>query len=169
MTGSFNNWSSDANPLRSEGKGFWYADVRAAKIGDEYRYLLQTDAQMLSRIDPYAREVTNSIGNGVIHDPHFDWEGDAYQLPPPNELVIYELHVGTFNDKPGGKPGTLDNASKKLSHLKRLGVNAIEVMPVAEFAGDFSWGYNPAFPCCSRGKNFSKADGSRIPCRSIGT
>src|SRR5690606_1512104 len=51
---------------------------------------------------------------------------------------------GTFNDSPGGNPGTWQSARSKLSHLQNLGVNMVKVMPVAEFAGDFSWGYNPA-------------------------
>ena len=144
VTGTFNQWSPDAHPLTLEGEGVWFADVPTAKINDEYRFLLYRGEQRLSRIDPYAREVTNSVGNSVVHDPRFDWEGDNFHLPPWNELVIYEMHIGTFHDDPGGKPGTFAAAIEKLSHLKRLGVNAIEVMPIAEFAGDFSWGYNPA-------------------------
>nr|WP_256386192.1 alpha-amylase family glycosyl hydrolase [Singulisphaera sp. GP187] len=65
-------------------------------------------------------------------------------MPGWNQLVIYELPIGTFNDKPGGAPGTFADAEKKLEHLQSIGVNAIEIMPASEFAGDFSWGYNPA-------------------------
>ena len=144
VIGNFNDWSTEANPMESEVGGYWYADVPNAEVGNEYRYLIVNGEQQLSRVDPYARQVTNSIGNGVIHDPDFDWDGDAYTLPPWNELVIYELHIGTFNDEPGGKPGTFQDAIARLPHLKRLGVNAVQVMPIAEFAGDFSWGYNPA-------------------------
>lgn len=70
----------------------------------------------------------------------------SYTTPNWNEMVVYELHVGTFNDTAGGAPGTFDTAIQRLDQLKDLGVNAIEVMPIAEFAGDFSWGYNPADP-----------------------
>lgn len=66
-------------------------------------------------------------------------------MPAWNELVIYELHIGTFNAK-DGHVGTFDTAIERLPHLKALGVNAVEVMPIAEFAGDYSWGYNPAHP-----------------------
>lgn len=144
VIGEFNDWSPDAHPMTSEGNGNWYADVSGARVGQEYRYQIINGEQTLSRVDPHARQVTNSIGNGVIHDPHYDWEGDSFQLPSWNELVIYELHIGTFNDLPGGKPGTFHDAIKKLGHLKELGVNVVQVMPTAEFAGDFSWGYNPA-------------------------
>ena len=65
----------------------------------EYRYLLTTPTGEFKRIDPYAREVTSSVGNAIVHDPHFDWQGDDFHLAPWNELVIYELHVGTFNDE----------------------------------------------------------------------
>ena len=59
--------------------------------------------------------------------------------------MIYELHIGTFNDDPSERPGTFDRAIEKLDYLAyELGINAIEVMPSAEFPGDRSWGYNPA-------------------------
>lgn len=144
VSGSFNNWD-ESTPLVQGDNGTWYADVPSAKIGDEYRYLIFNGDQKLSKIDPYARQVTNSVGNSVVHDPHYDWSGDNYQLPPWNELVIYELHIGTFNDdKHTDTPGTFARAIERFDHLKRLGVNVIQVMPTAEFAGDYSWGYNPA-------------------------
>src|SRR5678815_2974585 len=62
-----------------------------------------------------------------------------------NELVIYELHVGTFNDRENNNlPGKFASVSSRLRHLKKLGVNAIQIMPIAQFAGKWSWGYNPA-------------------------
>jgi 1,4-alpha-glucan branching enzyme len=70
----------------------------------------------------------------------------SYTTPNWNEMVVYELHIGTFNDAAGGIPGTFDTAIQRLDQLQALGVNAVEVMPLAEFAGDFSWGYNPAAP-----------------------
>jgi 1,4-alpha-glucan branching enzyme len=151
VTGTFNGWSETATPLAKEENGYWSTDVSKAKVGDEYRYLIHTPPDWnlppLSRIDPYARCVTNSIGNGVIYDPHaFDWGDDAFHMATGNELVIYEMHVGTFYVKEEGHPGTLDSAVEKLPYLQRLGINAVELMPVAEFAGGFSWGYNPAHP-----------------------
>jgi 1,4-alpha-glucan branching enzyme len=144
IIGSFNNWSGDAHPMQAEENGNWYADVPNARVGDQYKFLLDTEAGELKRIDPYAREMTNSVGNAVVHDPHFDWAGDDFDLAPWNELVIYELHVGTFNDAENAKPVELASVAARLEHLKKLGVNAIQVMPVAEFATDRSWGYNPS-------------------------
>jgi 1,4-alpha-glucan branching enzyme len=145
VIGSFNGWDGSKHPLQAEENGYWSTDVAAAHVGDEYRYQLTTPTGVFKRIDPYAREVTNSIGNAIVHDPHFNWQGDDFQLAPWNELVIYELHVGTFNDeKDDTAPGEFKGVSARLGHLKRLGVNAIQPMPVAEVAGDRSWGYNPA-------------------------
>jgi len=151
VTGTFNDWNNTSALLSKDENGYWSIDVPNAKAGDEYRYVIHTPADWnlppISRIDPYAREVTSSIGNGVVYDPKvFDWGDDAFQMATGNELVIYEMHIGTFHAKEPGHPGTFDIAAEKLSYLKALGINAIEVMPIAEFAGDFSWGYNPAHP-----------------------
>jgi 1,4-alpha-glucan branching enzyme len=144
VTGTFNEWDKQAHPLAHEGSGYWSADVTGAGPGDEYRYLIANGPLELSRIDPYARDVTSSVGNAVIHDPHFDWGPSDYRTPPWNEWVIYEMHIGTFNDQPGGAPGNLDKAIEKLDYLRALGINVVQLMPPMEFAGGFSWGYNPA-------------------------
>lgn len=145
VIGSFNAWDGDTHPLRAEENGCWYADVAEAQIGDQYRYRLTTVKGAFDRIDPYAREVTSSVGNAIVHNPRFDWEGDDFHLAPWNELVIYELHVGTFNDEDAdNQPGKFSSVSARLGHLKKLGVNAIQIMPIAQFAGERSWGYNPA-------------------------
>jgi 1,4-alpha-glucan branching enzyme len=146
VVGTFNDWDRHRHVMEREDNGCWYAEVPEARPGQEYRYLLTTPAGELSRIDPYARGVTDSAGNGVIHDPGFDWEGDDFQMSPGNELVIYELHVGTFYDPnpTDDRPGTFQTASEQLEHLQELGINAIEIMPVTEFPGGRSWGYDPA-------------------------
>ena len=145
VIGSFNGWNGDNHPMQAEENGHWYTDVTEARIGDQYRYLLTTAKGAFKRIDPYAREVTSSVGNAIVHDPSFDWEGDDFRLARRNELVIYELHVGTFNDEEDDNlPGKFASVSARLGHLKKLGVNAIQIMPIAQFAGKWSWGYNPA-------------------------
>lgn len=145
VIGSFNDWDGGKHPMQAEGNGCWYADVAEAHVGDQYRYLLTTANGEFTRIDPYAREVTSSVGNAIVHDPGFDWAGDDFRLVPWNELVIYELHVGTFNDEEGDdQPGKFSSVSARLGHLKKLGVNAIQIMPIAQFAGERSWGYNPS-------------------------
>lgn len=146
VTGTFNDWSAAAHPLASEGNGYWSADVAPAQVGDEYRYLIHHGDQKLSRIDPYAREVTNSVGNARVPDFSFDWGNDDFTLPSWNELVIYEMHIGTFHRKDEATPGTFYSAIEKLPYLQQLGVNVVEIMPATEFPGALSWGYNPAHP-----------------------
>jgi len=146
VAGSFNSWSANANALASEGNGYWSADVPGAKIGHQYKFVIRNGDQSLWRVNPYAREVVNSVGNAIIHDADFDWTGDDFVTPPWNELVIYEMHVGTFNDVPGGGPGTFDDVIKRFPYLQETGINAIEIMPVLEFPQDNSWGYNPSHP-----------------------
>jgi len=145
VIGTFNAWDGDKHPLEAEDNGYWYTDVAEAGIGDQYKFLLTTANGEFKRIDPYAREVTSSVGNAIVHNPFFNWDGDDFHLAPWNELAIYELHVGTFNDQGDDNlPGKFSSVSARLGHLKKLGVNAIQIMPVGEFAGDRSWGYNPA-------------------------
>jgi 1,4-alpha-glucan branching enzyme len=121
VTGNFNDWNKTATPLARGENGYWSTDVSEAKTGDEYRYLIHGPKGVLSRIDPYARKVTSSIGNGVIYDPKaFDWGNKNFRMATGNELVIYEMHIGTFNAKEKGRPGTFESAIEKLSYLKDL-------------------------------------------------
>ena len=126
--------------MEKEEDGYWYADISSAAIGDEYRYNIVNGGKKMLRLDPYARQVTSSVGNAVIYDPHFDWEDDDFHIPPINEIVIYEMHLGTFHDKEDGKSDKFEEALQKLDHLQRLGVNVLEVMPLAQFAGELSVG-----------------------------
>ena len=146
VTGGFDQWAGNAHPLAFEGNGYWSVDVPSARVGDQYKFVIHNGdvPGELWRIDPYARNVTSSRGNAVVIAGGFDWGDEGFHMPPWNELVVYEMHVGTFNDQPGGPPGNLDTVIQRLPHLFDLGVNAIQIMPSLEFAGGYSWGYNPA-------------------------
>jgi 1,4-alpha-glucan branching enzyme len=61
-----------------------------ASLGDKYKFLLATEQGALHRVDPYARGVTSSVGNAIVHDTDFDWEGDDFRLALWNELLICE-------------------------------------------------------------------------------
>ncbi len=143
VAGSFNSWSATADELVSEGNGHWSRDIEGAFVSDQYKYVFTYGGQQYWRNDARATDVTNSVGDSVIADTGYTWQ-NSFTMPGWNELVIYEMHIGTYNDSPGGSPGTWQSAILKLDHLQNLGINAVKVMPVAEFAGDFSWGYNPA-------------------------
>ncbi|HEY5629047.1 MAG TPA: alpha-amylase family glycosyl hydrolase [Candidatus Limnocylindrales bacterium] len=146
VTGSFCDWDAAGTPLAREDGGSWSADVAAARPGDEYRLLVRAGEER-SRLDPRARQLTSSVGNAVVYDPAaFDWGTAEFNTPAWNDLVIYELHVGTFSAGMHGRPGTLEGVRRRLGYLRELGIGAIQLMPPFEFAGDRSWGYNPAYP-----------------------
>jgi len=148
VMGDFSDWREEEFPLDREGDGYWVRHVEQAKSGDEYKFFIINGDQRLSRNDPYARKMTHSNGNSVVYDPFGDWEDHQFQIAPFNELVIYEMHIGTFNRQGlnEGEVGTFYSAVDRLDYLKELGINAIELMPVMEFSGDNSWGYNPSHP-----------------------
>jgi 1,4-alpha-glucan branching enzyme len=133
--------------LAPEPGGWWSADVDEAAVGDRYHYLLALADGEARRLDPRARHVTNSAGEAIVYDQAaFQWSGDAYATPGWTELVVYEMHVGSFNRPADGRVGTLADAAGRLGHLRDLAINAVELMPLGEFAGDSSWGYNPGLP-----------------------
>ncbi|OUJ73992.1 1,4-alpha-glucan branching protein [Hymenobacter crusticola] len=146
VVGPFNDWNHESHPLDHEADGYWAADFPDLPAGTEYKFWLRNGENEFTRNDPYAREVTHSAGNSIVPDASFDWEDDHFGMPAWNELVIYELHVGTFNRSVEGEPGTFYDVIEKLPYLRDLGINAIEVMPATEFPGSLSWGYNPAHP-----------------------
>ncbi|GIZ10139.1 alpha-amylase family glycosyl hydrolase [Flavobacterium sp. UMI-01] len=146
VTGSFNNWNDSENPLIKEDNGYWATSVKKAKEGDEYKFIIHNGEQILYRNDPYAKEMTNSNGNSLITNLDFEWEDHDFKMKPWNHLVIYELHVGTFNRIHEDQVATFENVIEKIPYLKELGINCVEILPIAEFAGGISWGYNPSHP-----------------------
>jgi 1,4-alpha-glucan branching enzyme len=156
VPGQFNNWSTTATPLGKEltnavWNGVWSADVSAATNGQQYKYYLNYPGGSVWRHDPRSRKVVNagsgSGDNDYIYDPTlFNWTNDTPASLALNGLVIYELHIGTFYNpnSSGSTPATFLDATNRLDYVKSLGVNAVEVMPISEFPGAMSWGYNPA-------------------------
>ncbi len=130
--------------------GCWHADVPGVGPGERYQYSIESAGTILSpKVDPYAREIDEVNGDrqAVVYDEAaFDWGATDRRPPTPSDLVIYEMHVGTFNELPGQQVGTLADAIVKLAYLAHLGINAIELLPPAEFGGAASWGYNPTNP-----------------------
>ncbi len=156
VPGDFNTWATAAAPLGKEltngvWDGIWSADVTSATNGQQYKYYINYSGGSVWHHDPRARlEVNSGSGSGdndIIYDPNlFNWTNDTPMSHGLNDLVIYELHIGTFcNPNSGGTvPGTFLDATNGLNYLASLGVSAVEVMPIAEFPGYMSWGYNPA-------------------------
>jgi 1,4-alpha-glucan branching enzyme len=138
------SFNQSETPMTNEG-GYWSATVEDAKVGQSYKYhICKADDTWVDRNDPYARQLTNSdTGMSVIVDPHIEW-GDVEQPTTPLEKqVIYELHIGTFHRPDASTEGTFASAIEKLDYLQKLGITAIELMPVNSMPTGISWGYNP--------------------------
>ncbi|MFW5680725.1 MAG: alpha-amylase family glycosyl hydrolase, partial [Pseudomonadota bacterium] len=144
VTGDFAGWDEAAHPLAHEGGGYWSTDVAGAAVGQEYRFVIDGPSGRLRRKDPYGRDVDHSNGHSIVTEPICRGEAVDFRMPPWHDLVIYEMHIGTFNDTPGGAPGDLSTAIGRLDHLVELGINAVQIMPCTEFPGAYSWGYNPS-------------------------
>ena len=148
VQGDFNDWKP-GTPLFSEGNGYWSADVPGSMIGQQYNFLITNapSGAVLVHVDPYSRAFKTRGGPSLIAASDTQYAETSYTTPLWNEMVIYELHIGTFVlDKVLPQPGgTFDSAATKLDYLKDLGINAIEIMAAGEFESDTSWGYNPAY------------------------
>ena len=122
-------------PMTPAGDGTFVADLAGPSQGRRYQYRIDGRGPFP---DPASRSQPDGAhGASAIDDPG----AFAWRASPPavarRDLVIYELHTGTFTPE-----GTFDGARAKLPYLRDLGVTAIELMPVAEFAGRRNWGYD---------------------------
>lgn len=147
VIGDFNNWSHDtAFGLKREESGEWFGFIANAQAGQEYKFIIKNGDQTFVRTDPRALQLTVGESNPiVVDDTDFDWEGDNFSLPEKHELVVYEMHIGTFNRSDPVTTGTFADAIQKLDHLQALGVNLIELMPCSESKIDMWWGYTPDY------------------------
>lgn len=133
----------DAAPRRLPmlpGDGGWHRlDTAAATAGTRYRF------EVAGRVvpDPASRFNPDDVhGPSEVVDPAaYDWADGAWRGRLWHEAVVYELHVGTFSPE-----GSYAGVAARLDHLQRLGVTAIELMPVADFAGRWNWGYDGVLP-----------------------
>ena len=124
--------------LTAHDDGVFQAIVAEASVGAEYGYLLGDSDRALP--DPVSRWQPEGVhGASRVVDPStFRWSADEWRGVAMRDLVIYELHVGTFT-----RDGTFSAVIPHLRGLRRaLGVNAIEIMPVAQFSGTRNWGYD---------------------------
>ena len=122
-------------PLSLDGEGYYTAEDPQAKAGMLYQYRL--DGQLLpdpaSRFQPYGVHEPSQI----VDSTGFAWSDQGWKPPTLAELIIYELHVGTFT-----REGSFRSIVDRFDHLLRLGVNTIELMPIADFPGKRNWGYD---------------------------
>ncbi|MGB4959107.1 MAG: alpha-amylase family glycosyl hydrolase, partial [Saprospiraceae bacterium] len=169
VVGDFNGWSphEDYKMFRDTGtvaqKGdYWWIELNNLIPGQEYvfQYLIDGDVQVA---DPYTHKVSDLDDGQINPDVYpnliqyrvqasdrasvlqtqqqtYIWKASTFNKPTPDKLNIYEMHFRDFTEE-----GTYLAAIDRLDYIQGLGVNAIHVMPVSEFEGNTSWGYNPNF------------------------
>ncbi|QRM36051.1 alpha amylase C-terminal domain-containing protein [Microvirga sp. VF16] len=138
---------TDANRLVRSANGYWSGFLAGVKEGDEYRFYVHGRGTSGHKRDPYARELTRRPpypgSNCVVRNPNaFPWHDQGWRAPPYNDLVIYQLHVGTWWGRdPEEEVATFLDVLKGLDYLADLGVNAVQMLPIGEFAAPRSLGY----------------------------
>ena len=126
-------------PLERRGHGVYEAIIPEASAGTDYQYVL---GGAKVRPDPASRHQPEGVhGPSRVVDPSFRWTDARWRGREMADLIIYELHVGTFTHE-----GTFDGVVGHLDELVHLGVTAIELMPVAQFPGGRNWGYDGVLP-----------------------
>ncbi len=127
-------------PLQAQDLGYFEAEVPGVGEGDRYLYVLNSEQE---RPDPASRFQPEGVhGPSAVVDPSaFPWTDQGWRGLARDQLVIYELHVGTFT-----REGTFQALIPLLDYLRVLGVTAIELMPVAQFPGTRNWGYDGVYP-----------------------
>lgn len=164
LIGDFNNWTvSDSYKMKKDGDRFWIKIGNLQK-GKEYicQYLIDNSIRIA---DPYTskvsdpdndRYISNNVYPNLIQYPtgktsdiamvvntapaSYSWKVNTFKVDKPYNMVIYEILIRDFTEE-----GTIKAVEEKISYLKNLGVNAVELMPFNEFEGNNSWGYNPSF------------------------
>lgn len=119
--------------------GYWSVRSPDSLSGTRYAFLLddRERADPASHFQPLGAEGPSE----VVDHSAFVWDDGGWQGIEPGQMVIYEIHAGTFTPE-----GDLEAIIPRLEELKDLGVNAIELMPVAQFPGSRNWGYDGVFP-----------------------
>jgi maltooligosyltrehalose trehalohydrolase len=125
--------------VRMGDRGWWNTATEEAEPGLDYAFLLEDDPKPYP--DPRSQWQPHGVhGASRLYDQRaFAWTDERWQPIPLASALIYEMHIGTFSPE-----GTFDGAIQRLEHLVELGITHVELMPVAEFPGDFGWGYDGA-------------------------
>ena len=171
IVGDFNNWEvskeDNSQMLRDDNAGCWWITIKGLDSTKEYAFqyhLTTVTGEHIRIADAYARKILDPYNDkyisvstypenkayptgaeGIVSvfqtkPTPYNWKVSNFKVADKDDLVIYEMLLRDFTAS-----GDLNGAKAKLSYLKSLGVNAIELMPVQEFDGNDSWGYNPCF------------------------
>lgn len=123
-------------PMEMDSLGYWKATANDLDPGTLYFYNIDGEKD---RPDPASNHQPNGVHDAsqVIDHDSFHWEDDDWHGMRLSEMIMYEIHVGTFTEE-----GNFDAVISQLDYLREIGINAIEIMPVAQFPGDRNWGYD---------------------------
>ncbi len=157
IKGSWNSEFPNGELMKLSSDGFWWYEESLPNGEYYYQFNLEGEKRIA---DPWSKDVFWKDIIGVsesgdynqaktvfsIGESEFNWSDDSFVRPTMNELIIYELHVGDFGPSID-QYGLFDDVVYKIEsgYFENLGINAIELMPVNEFEGEYSWGYNPSF------------------------
>ena len=150
LVGDFNSWDINANQMQFNAKfGVWTCESDRATKGDLYKfYITGADGKSSYKADPYATrsELRPGTASQVWDADGYEWNDNEY-LTEPKKIyetakVIYELHVGSWRCHPDGSFYTYRELAEELpDYLKDMGFTHLELMPIAEYPYDGSWGY----------------------------
>ncbi|MBW4613387.1 MAG: malto-oligosyltrehalose trehalohydrolase [Desmonostoc vinosum HA7617-LM4] len=146
--------------LKHQAEGYWQAKVNDVYPGTMYQYVLNGQD---THADPASQYQPDGVhGASQVVDHQFTWTDQAWDGISLESMIFYELHVGTFTPE-----GTFSAIIPRLSELQELGINAIEIMPIAQFPGDThieaaltyrNWGYDGVYPFAVQNSYGSPAD-----------
>jgi maltooligosyltrehalose trehalohydrolase len=126
--------------MEPEGNGYWNTVLENVDHGFTYAFQLNNST---FRPDPASHWQPDGVHgvSAVVDHSKFTWSDHGWKGIPLEQLIVYEIHTGTFSPE-----GTFDGIISKLFRLKELGVTALEIMPVAQFPGRRNWGYDGVYP-----------------------
>ena len=147
MRGDFGHWNVEFDfksvksniSMEKDEMGYWTAETELDP-GSLYQYLIDDKVRRPDPASNYQPEGVHGPSQLVDHDSYL-WKDDGWTTPPLGDMVIYELHIGTYSDG-----GTFEGAISHLGDLVDLGITAVELMPVAQFPGKWNWGYDGVYP-----------------------
>ncbi|MEG4198353.1 alpha-amylase family glycosyl hydrolase [Microcoleus sp. Pol12A5] len=153
LLGSFSQWAEI--PLEKDDKGYFRTNIKLQDGIYQYKFRVQSQSpcfepdEWVEVNDPYATEIDRTTDTSTVRIKAgariidtYVWQHDDKELPNNEELVVYEMHVADFSESDGSDScSKFQQVKEKLDYLCDLGINAIELMPVNEYPGDYSWGY----------------------------
>jgi 1,4-alpha-glucan branching enzyme len=147
VVGTFNDWDEQAAPMTRDDDGIWHALLAIDDpIGQRYRFSIDGTRHVA---DLYAKANAGNVGDSIILAPP-PAATDGWVRPPRDALVIYEMHASDFTHHPSSgvaaeRRGRYAGIAERIPHLVRLGINAVELMPLSESqSSGYTWGYNPS-------------------------